>query len=283
MTFNSWLVGFKHAFEVKHVLTATLRCSWNRHVSSCSHRTGESNTFLIWWWKQLGELHWNAAPFIISALKWHQSHGINASFPRLSRNRNDTSDWSHKRILCFFYLTWNFGAWPCQVIPATHMGSKVVSLYSRLRTYLFFFFFFPNDFRDILILAVLSWFSAGLVGWRKTVSSAIAFGIFLLLCSSFKSSSHDLVSRTYDFILGLGLTVTKINTESLSEIWIRPLYAFYKTTSWPLFNFLDFFFVYLECWNCERGRWVVLPQFAPSTLKSAVNVHFLALQGKKIC
>lgn len=36
----------------------------------------------------------------------------------------------------------------------------------------------------------------------------------------------------------------KINTESLSEIWIRPLYAFYKTASWWLFNFLYTFFFF---------------------------------------
>lgn len=129
---------------------------------------------------------------------------------------------------------------------------------------------------------MLRWFTAQVVEWRKTVSSAVACGVFSLLCSSFKLSSHDLASRSFHFILGLGLTVMKINIERLSEIWIRPLYAFYKTASWPLFTFLHFFFfLYLECWNSERGRWVALPQFAPSPLGSAVNVLFLALQRKK--
>ena len=100
-----------------------------------------------------------------------------------------------------------------------------------------FFFFFVSDFRDVLRLAVLSWFTAELVEWRKTVSSGIAFGVFSLLCSSFKLPSHDLASRSYHFIFGLGLMVTKINIESLSEIWIR---QFYKTASWPLFNFTFF-------------------------------------------
>ena len=96
-----------------------------------------------------------------------------------------------------------------------------------------FFLFFVSDFRDVLRLAVLSWFTAELVEWRKTVSSGIAFGVFSLLCSSFKLPSHDLASRSCHFIFGLGLMVTKINIESLSEIWIR---QFYKTASWPLFT-----------------------------------------------
>lgn len=93
-------------------------------------------------------------------------------------------------------------------------------------------FIFFSVFRGVRRLGMLSWFTAQLVEWRKTVSFTIVFGIFLLLCSSFKLSSHDLASRIYRFILGLGLIVTKINPESLSEIWIRPLYAFCKSTSW---------------------------------------------------
>lgn len=70
-------------------------------------------------------------------------------------------------------------------------------------------FFSLSDFRDVLRLAVLSWFTAQFIKCRKRVSSTNAFGIFLLLYSSFKLSSHDLASRTYRFILGLGLIVNK--------------------------------------------------------------------------
>lgn len=100
---------------------------------------------------------------------------------------------------------------------------------------------FLINFRHLLRLAALSCFIAQLVKGRKTINSTIAFDLFLLLCSSFKLPSHDLVSKIYLFVLGLGLVVTKINNERLFDIWIRPLYEFIKSTSWPLFNFLIFF------------------------------------------
>lgn len=95
---------------------------------------------------------------------------------------------------------------------------------------------FKISFRHLLRLAVLSCFIEQLVKGRKTINSTIVFDLFLLLCSSFKLLSHDLVNKMYLVFLGLGLVVTKINNERLFETWIGPLYAFIRNTSWPLFN-----------------------------------------------
>lgn len=138
------------------------------------------------------------------------------------------------------------------------VGTKAVSLHSRIRILLFFL----SGFGATLRLAVLSWFAAQLVKGRKTATSSTSFGIFSFLCSSFKSYFHNLASRIYHLSLGFGLIVMNINTESLSEVWLRPPYAFHETASGHCLNLL--FFLPLFVLSVERGRWVVLPQFAPS-------------------
>lgn len=118
----------------------------------------------------------------------------NASFPRLSQNRDDTSDWYHKHILCFFYLMWILGIWPKSSLPLMcgNQGSVFAFQVKDLPIFL-------RDFRDVLRLAVLSCFTAQLVEWRKTVSSAIVFGIFSLLCSSLKLSSSGKQNLSFHF------------------------------------------------------------------------------------
>lgn len=57
------------------------------------------------------------------------------------------------------------------------------------------FWGFLINFRHLLRLAVLSCFAAQLAKGRKAVQSSVGFDLFLLLCSSFKLSSRDLVSK----------------------------------------------------------------------------------------
>lgn len=133
-------------------------------------------------------------------------------------------------------------------------------------------FIFFSGFRGVLRLAVLTWFTAQLVEWRKTVSFAIVFGIFSELCSSFKLPSHALASRIYRFILGLGLIVTKVNPESLSDLHTsRSLSDLLHVLLWCI---LSVEMVEVDAVLSSLGL--------PPPLHSAATAHFLALQREKI-
>lgn len=174
------------------------------------------------------------------------------------------------------YLIWNDSTRSCWAISAALCGNQGGVFTFQDKDFVIFL----SGFGATLRLAVLSWFAAQLVEGRKTATSSTSFGIFSFLCSSFKSYFHNLASRIYHLSLGFGLIVMNINTESLSEVWLRPLYAFYETASGHCLNLLFFLPLFVLSVETLKGADGLSSLSLLPPLWGTVNVCFLASQRR---